>query len=173
MSILKTLKLAEKEKGQADPFRSAKTRLIQNFETQLKCAEAMVSGEVYMEARIETVEENGTKVRKPIKHPVRHWYWRDTEGNVRFCIRVLNKRIGIDQGKTDIIVGKDENLPKTVKSLLDTVNAGDFDEHLKLAVAQRKKRNSRVNFKNAIDLEASAPLSNQPSANENQVRFPF
>ena len=59
MSILKTLKLAEKEKGQADPFRSAKTRLIQNLETQLKCAEAMVSGEVYMETRIETVEENG------------------------------------------------------------------------------------------------------------------
>lgn len=140
MSILKTLKLAEKEKGQADPFRSAKTRLIQNLETQLKCAEAMVKGETYMLARMETVEENGTKVRKPVNRPVRHWYWRDSEGMVRFCIRVLNKRIEVDQGKTDIIVGKDENLPKTVKSLLDAVNAGDFDEHVKLAVAQRKKR---------------------------------
>lgn len=140
MSILKTLKLAEKEKGQADPFHSAKIRLIQNLETQLKCAEAMIKGETYMQARMETVEENGTKVRKPVNRPVRHWYWRDSEGMVRFCIRVLNKRIEVDQGKTDIIVGKDENLPKTVKSLLDAVNAGDFDEHVKLAVAQRKKR---------------------------------
>jgi|TARA_Y100000294_G_scaffold176618_1_gene199522 hypothetical protein len=140
MSILKTLKLAEKEKGQADPFRSARTRLIQNLETQLKCAEAMIKGETYMQARMETVEENGTKVRKTVNRPVRHWYWRDREGMVRFCIRVLNKRIEIDQGKTDIIVGKDEDLPKTVKSLLDAVNAGDFDEHLKHAVAQRKKR---------------------------------
>ena len=140
MSILKTLKLAEKEKGQADPFRSAKTRLIQNLETQLKCAEAMVKGETYMLARMETVEENGTKVRKSIKRPVRHWYWRDSEGNVRFCIKVLNKRIEIDTNKTDIIVGQDENLPKTVKSLLDAVNAGEFDQHVKHVVAQRKKR---------------------------------
>lgn len=140
MSILKSLKLAEEEKGQADPFRSAKTRLIQNLETQLKCAEALVSGEVYMETRIETVEENGTKVRKSVKHPIRHWYWRDSEGNVRFCIKVLNKRIELENNKTDIIVGKDENLTKTVKSLLDAANAGDFDEHLKHAVAQRKKR---------------------------------
>jgi len=140
MSILKSLKLAEQEKGKADPFRSAKTRLIQNLETQLKCAEAMIKGETYMQARMETVEENGTKVRKTVNRPIRHWYWRDGEGRVRFSIRVLNKRIEIDQGKTDIIVGRDENLPKTVKSLLDALNAGEFDEHVKFAVADREKR---------------------------------
>ena len=36
MSIFKSLKLAEQEKGKSDPFRSAKIRLIQNLETQLK-----------------------------------------------------------------------------------------------------------------------------------------
>ena len=140
MSIFKTLKLAEEEKGQADPFRSAKTRLIQNLETQLKCAEAMVKGEVHMETRIEIVEENGQKIRKPTKYPLRHWYWRDSEGKVRFCIRVLNKRLEIEKSKTDIIVGKDEELPKAVKSLLDAANAGEFDPHIKKAVEQRQKR---------------------------------
>lgn len=140
MSIFKSLKLAEEEKGQADPFRSAKTRLIQNLETQLKCAEAMVNGEIYMETRIDTVEENGTKVRKPVQHPIRHWYWRDSGGQVRFCIKVLNKRIEIEKGKTDILIGKDEDLPKAAKSLLAAVNTGEFDGHLKHAVAERQKR---------------------------------
>ena len=141
MSIFKTLKIAEVEKGTADPFLSAKTRLIQNLEIQLKCAEAMVNGKAYTVPSTKTVTDaDGVKKTVNVPHAPRHWYWRDSEGKVRFCIKVLNKRIEIEKGKTDIIVGKDKELPKTVKSLLDAANTGEFDELLKHAVAQRKKR---------------------------------
>jgi hypothetical protein len=96
-----------------------------------------------MQTRIVTVDEDGHKVRKPVQYPVRHWYWRDHEGKVRFCIRVFNKRLEIEKGKTDIIVGKDKDLPALVKSLLDAANAGEFDLHLKQAIAQRQKQKSK------------------------------
>ena len=89
---------------------------------------------------MDTVEEDGQKVRKPIKHPVRHWYWRDNDGNIRFAIRVYNKRLEVEKGKTDILVGKDEDLPKTVQALLAAVNGGEFDSHIKKAVEQRQQR---------------------------------
>lgn len=141
MSVLKTLNfVAEEDRNAHDPFKAAKGKLISNLETQLKCAEAMVAGDVHMITRMETVEgEDGEKIRKPVKRPIRHWYWRDSEGKVRFAIRVLNKRIELDKGKADILVGKDEELPKVVKALLDAVNAGELDEQVKKAVEQRKK----------------------------------
>ena len=93
MSLLGNLNIvAGEEKGARDPFKAAKAKLISNLETQLKCAEAMVAGDVHMVTRMETVEgENGEKSRMPVKRPARHWYWRDGEGKVRFAIRVLSQ----------------------------------------------------------------------------------
>ena len=68
--------------------------------------------------------------------------WRDREGNVRFCIRVFNKRMEFEEGKTDILVGKDTDLPKTVKAVIEATMVGEFDSHLKEAIAQRQKRKS-------------------------------
>ena len=141
MMFSKSLKFVEAEKVQTDPFQSAKTRLVQNLETQLKCAEAMVKGEAYTVPSTKTVtDEDGVKKTVNVPHAPRHWYWRDREGNVRFCIRVFNKRIEFEQGKTDILVGKDAELPKTVKAVIEAANAGEFDLQLKLALGQRQKR---------------------------------
>ena len=141
MLFSKSLKFVEPETGEADPFTSAKTRLIQNLETQLKCAEAMVKGESYTVPGTKTVTEaDGTKKTININHAPRHWYWRDKAGNVRFCVRVFNKRIEFEAGKTDVLVGKDVELPKTVKAVLEAANAGEFDPHIKKALADRQKR---------------------------------
>ena len=144
MLFSKSLKFVEPETGEADPFTSAKTRLIQNLETQLKCAEAMVKGESYTVPGTKTVTEaDGTKKTININHAPRHWYWRDKAGNVRFCVRVFNKRIEFEAGKTDVLVGKDVELPKTVKAVLEAANAGEFDPHIKKALADRQKRSSK------------------------------
>jgi hypothetical protein len=71
MSILKSLNIVPEEQGNADPVQVAKGRLIENLETQLKCAEAMVAGEIYMTSHMEMVEdENGNKTRQPVKRPM-------------------------------------------------------------------------------------------------------
>ncbi len=141
MIFSKSFKFVETEKGQADPFQSAKTRLVENLQTQLKCAEAMLKGEAYTVPSTKTVTDaDGVKKTVNVPHAPRHWYWRDRDGHVRFCIRVFNKRIEFEEGKTDIFVGKDTDLPKTVKAVIEAANAGEFDPHLKQAVAQRQKR---------------------------------
>ena len=144
MLFSKSLKFVEPETDQADPFSSAKSRLLQNLETQLKCAEAMVKGESYTVPVTKTVTaEDGTKNTININHAPRHWYWRDKSGNVRFCIRIFNKRIEFEEGKTDVLVGKDMELPKTVKAVLEAANSGEFDPHIKKALAERQKRNAK------------------------------
>jgi len=144
MLFSKSLKFVEPKTDQADPFSSAKSRLLQNLEIQLKCAEAMVKGESYTVPVTKTVtEDDGTKKTVNINHAPRHWYWRDKSGNVRFCIRIFNKRIEFEEGKTDVLVGKDMELPKTVKAVLEAANSGEFDPHIKKALAERQKRNAK------------------------------
>ncbi len=142
MSLLGNLNIvAGEEKGAHDPFKAAKAKLVSNLETQLKCAEAMVAGEVHMVTRMETVEgENGEKSRLPVKRPARHWYWRDGEGKVRFAVRVLNKRIELAKDKHDILVGDDKGLPAIVKKVLEAAKNGELDEQVKKEVQERKKR---------------------------------
>ncbi len=141
MLFSKSLKFVEAEIGGTDPFLSAKTRLVENLQTQLKCAEAMVKGQAFTVPSNKTVtNDQGEKETVTVPHAPRHWYWRDSSGNVRLCIRIFNKRVEFEAGKTDIFVGKDTELPKTVKAVLDAVTAGEFDPHLKQALAERQKR---------------------------------
>lgn len=73
-----------------------------------------------------TVEEDGVKIRKQINKPIKTWYWRDSIGQVRFSVRISNKRIELDKSKSDIVVGEDEKLPQVVATVLKAVEAGEL-----------------------------------------------
>ncbi len=83
--------------------------------------------------------ENGEKVRKPVKRPLKHWYWRDSTGAVRFAVRVSNKRVELSKGKTDIIVQNDTELPSVIKQVIDAVKAGELDAIINETVKARKR----------------------------------
>lgn len=69
---------------------------------QLEAANPMVEGRSYMveRNRTEVNEETGEKTVKTVQVPLRKWYWRDVEGKLRFCLRVGNKRLDLDQGRS-------------------------------------------------------------------------
>ncbi len=139
MPILKNLNIAAEEpRNQQNPFAKAKSNLLTNLTHQLASAKAMVAGEVYTIARTQTVEENGVNVRKPIQRPIRHWYWRDSTGAVRFAVRVSNKRIELAKGMTDVVVGNDKELPSVIKQVIDAVNAGELDKVIEDTLKARK-----------------------------------
>ena len=52
----------------------------------------------------------------------------------------MNKRMKIEEGKSDILVGEDKDLPKVVKSLIEATAAGELDQQIKTMVEARKKR---------------------------------
>ena len=136
MSLSKQLSIIDLEKEEVDPFVAAKNKLIQNLQIQLNCAEAMIKGQAYTVPSAKTVTvDQGNKKTIAINQAPRHWYWRDGTGNVRFFILIFNKRIEFENNKTDILVGKDTELPKTVKAILDAAIAGEFDAHIKRALA--------------------------------------
>lgn len=130
MSYLKELTIVEELNSKSvSPVLKAKARLIAALKEQLKAAEAMVAGEPYMITKMkwQTNDDTGERVRAPIQVPLRKWYWRDAEGNVRFCLRVRNRKLELKKGKTDIVVGDDRELPKVVASCLSAVEAGELD----------------------------------------------
>ncbi len=139
MPILKELNIAAKEEvSSQNPFTRAKSKLIMNLQQQLDAADAMVAGEPYLVKRMQTVEEGGQKVRKPVERPIRHWYWRDSTGAVRFAVRVSNLRVELSKGKTDIIVGNDTELPNVIKQIIDAVQAGELDKTIEDVTRNRK-----------------------------------
>ncbi|MBN4083169.1 hypothetical protein JYU08_00630 [bacterium AH-315-B06] len=140
-TILKSLTItAREDNADMDPVQRAKANLIQNLKQQQIAAEAMVNGEAYTVPHTITVEEDGVKVRKQINKPIKAWYWRDSVGQVRFSVRVANKRIELAKGSTDIIVGDDAALPNVVATVLKAVEAGELDKAVAAAVNARKSR---------------------------------
>lgn len=138
--LLKSLAIAERESfRKLDPAARAKNKLIANLRHQLKAAEAMVAGETYMVPRTVTVDEDGQRVRKHVNKPLRTWYWRDSTGQVRFSVRVANRAVELDSGKTDIVVGEDANLPTVVQMVLRAAEAGELDKQVAAAVNAKRK----------------------------------
>jgi len=58
------------------------------------------------------------------------WYWRDAEGNVRFSVRIGNKRLELVDGRFDIIVGEDCQLPVVIEKFISAVEAGELDKRI-------------------------------------------
>jgi len=133
MSNLKKLKLVEAQtEAQLNPIDRARALLLQNLTRQLACAQAMIKGEIYTEIRHEFVEnENGQRIKQKVKKPIRKWYWRDPENQVRFSVRIRNKAIELEKGKTDILVGDDKLLPNAISVLIEAVKAGEIDPQIK------------------------------------------
>lgn len=132
MSKLKSLKFVEAQQDQnLTPVEKARSLLIYNLNRQLTAAKAMLKGEAYFEIKNEFVEgDNGQRVKQSVKKPIRKWYWCDLEGHVRFSLRIRNKAIEIEQGKTDILIGDDTKLPDVISVLIEAVNAGELDKQI-------------------------------------------
>ena len=141
MSVLHTLNIAaDIDHSNVDPVMTARARLIGHLGEQLKAAEAMVDGTEYRvkRQRWETNEETGEKVRKEIEVPLRKWYWRDALGQIRFCLKVGNKRLALKGDDTNIVVGDDKALPKIIQTCMKAVEDGELDKSIDRIVKARK-----------------------------------
>jgi len=143
MTHLKKLTIAADLNEQSvSPVIKARSRLILALNEQLKSAEAMVAGEIYQQTRMrwQNNDDTGERVRVAQKVPIRKWYWRDAEGKVRFCLRVGNKRLELQKGKTNIVAGEDKELPAIIQTCIQAAEAGEFDTAIGFIVEQRTTR---------------------------------
>lgn len=140
MSKLKSFKIVEAQSAApANPVDRARVQLVHNLNRQLASAQAMVKGEAYFETRHEFVEdENGQRTRQAVQKPLRKWYWRDNDGQVRIRLRVRNRALELEKGKTDILVGEDDKLPQAIEGLIEAISTGDVDDLIKAHLAAKR-----------------------------------
>lgn len=146
MSVLNTLNIAaDIDQANVDPVVATRTRLIGNLGEQLKAAEAMVNGTEYRvkRHRWEVIEATGEKVRKEIEVPIRKWYWRDPHGQVRFCLKVGNKRLPLKGNDTNVVVGDDVKLPTIIKACMKAVEAGEVDKAIEKILKARQSKSKK------------------------------
>jgi hypothetical protein len=125
MTNLSKLTLAPRPAAvKSDPFSAAKAALLKNLERQLTSAKAMIDG-------------------KPCPEVKRKWYLRDGDGKVRLRMRVGPYVLDIGNGMTDIVVGDDKALPKSIEMVVAAVKGGELDEQIKQALSRRKPRKAK------------------------------
>jgi hypothetical protein len=125
MTNLSKLTLAPRPVAvKSDPFSAAKAALLKNLERQLTSAKAMIDG-------------------KPCPEVKRKWYLRDGDGKVRLRMRVGPYVLDMGNGMTDIVVGDDKALPKSIETVVAAVKGGELDEQIKQALSRRKPRKAR------------------------------
>jgi hypothetical protein len=106
MTNLSKLTLAPRPVAiKSDPFAAAKAALLKNLERQLTSARAMIDG-------------------KPCPEVKRKWYLRDGDGKVRLRMRVGPYVLDMGNGMTDIVVGDDKALPKSIETVVAAVKGG-------------------------------------------------
>ena len=108
----------------SDPFSAAKAALLKNLERQLTSAKAMIDG-------------------KPCPEVKRKWYLRDGDGKVRLRMRVGPYVLDMGNGMTDIVVGDDKALPKSIETVVAAVKGGELDEQIKQSLSRRKPRKAK------------------------------
>ena len=125
MTNLSKLTLAPRPVAvKSDPFSAAKAALLKNLERQLTSARAMIDG-------------------KPCPEVKRKWYLRDGDGKVRLRMRVGPYVLDMGNGMTDIVVGDDKALPKSIETVVAAVKGGELDEQIKQALGKRKPRKAK------------------------------
>ena len=125
MTNLSKLTLAPRPVAvKSDPFSAAKAALLKNLERQLTSARAMLDG-------------------KPCPEVKRKWYLRDGDGKVRLRMRVGPYVLDMGNGMTDIIVGDDKALPKSIETVAAAVKGGELDEQIRQALSRRKPRKAK------------------------------
>jgi hypothetical protein len=125
MTNLSKLTLAPRPVAvKSDPFSAAKAALLKNLERQLTSARAMIDG-------------------KPCPEVKRKWYLRDGDGKVRLRMRVGPYVLDMGNGMTDIVVGDDKALPKSIETVVAAVKGGELDEPIRQVLGRRKPRKAK------------------------------
>jgi hypothetical protein len=140
MSILKTLKLttAQPVKATNDPIERARNKVIAALAEQKAMAEAKLSGQHYAPTQmVWRKNDAGERVQVETLKRLRAGWFADASGQTFFALRYAGKPIEFAKDKNAIAVGELANLPAILDTLNEAVRAGELDDQLGTAAAER------------------------------------
>jgi hypothetical protein len=141
---LKNLKLAVASPVLAvDPTRRGRNKLLGYLAEQQKLLAAEAEGQTYTTTRIvRRKSETGEVVTAEAPRHVRRGWFTGADGKLYFHLRYGSRPLDLGKGTNAVAVPSLEELPSILATLVAAVNAGELDEAIATAAAQR-----RANFK--------------------------
>lgn len=139
-SVLSSLKVtARPEIKPKPPIIGKRMKLIERLEQQQTLAQCMLDNKPFELYRTKIVKDptTGEKTKQRRAVTVRPWYF-DNEGHYYLEIKVNNKPIELEKGKSAIDVGDKGKLPQTVETVIKAVEAGELDNFLLGNVPKQK-----------------------------------
>ena len=139
MALLEKLKVVASPATQPKtPEHARRSKLIGKLQEQKALAEQKLGGEVYHRLRWVTVvnhEGEPVRVQRPVR--LKQWWFKNAAGDVVLTIRYGAKPLVISNGMSAIEVGKLEELPATIQTVIKAVDDGELDGELAAAVKGR------------------------------------
>ena len=132
MSILSSLKVIARPKIEPKPpILGKRLKLIEKLDEQHAMAQAMLDGQAYEAYKDKKVKDPETGERKTVRtrKAVRPWYFDDNE-HYYFEIKVGLKTLELEKGKAAIDVGKKEDLPTVISTIIKAVESGELDAQI-------------------------------------------
>ena len=132
MSILSSLKVIARPKIEPKPpILGKRLKLIEKLDEQQAMAQAMLDGQAYEAYKDKKVKDPESGERKTVRtrKAVRPWYFDDNE-HYYFEIKVGLKTLELEKGKAAIDVGKKEDLPTVISTIIKAVESGELDAQI-------------------------------------------
>lgn len=144
MAMLAKLKTSKKERSsKREPVeqwlqRKIKERLLE----QKEFAEADIAGEQIVRTTIKFVpnKETGEVVRQEVPKRIKRWYWKEADGTVCMKLFYGSSVVGFNGDASTFEVKELAKLPETIDLIIEAVEAGELDEPLMTAMADRRSK---------------------------------
>ncbi|MGI5308188.1 DUF6641 family protein [Rheinheimera sp. WS51] len=131
-TLLSSLKVIARPKIEPKPPILAKRlKLIDKLDEQLAMVQCLLQNQPFEAYKDKTIRDPDTGERKTVRKrkAVRAWYFDDNE-HYYFELKVGLKTLELDKGKAAIDVGKKEDLPNVIETLIKAVEKGELDTHI-------------------------------------------
>ena len=137
MKYLSKLKIvAQQQKRMQSKAEHRRSKVIEKLEEQLAMAEALIKGEGFSKSRrVWKTNEAGERVQIDRPKRIRSWFWVSAAGCF-LSVWYGSKVIELEPGMTGIQVGKRDDLPDAIRSVIEAVRAGELDVQIE-AVAEK------------------------------------
>lgn len=136
---LKTLKLAAAVAAATDPMQRGRAKLLSYLGDQKSLAMAEMEGRTFAPSRtVRRKNDAGEMVRVEQPRHVRRGWFRGADGNLYFQLRYGSKPLALGKDVNAVAVDEVGNIPGVVDTLVEAVNAGELDQQITAAAAERR-----------------------------------
>jgi hypothetical protein len=136
MTALAGLKLTAQQKPtHITAVQVRRNKLAKRLWEQMELAKAQQAGAVYAPAKLRSVRDSETGLRKQIETSkrVKAWWFTADNGKLAVSVRYGTRLIELGKGKFAVEVGSDKDLLPVLEVLKAAVLAGELDTQIEAA----------------------------------------